>query len=102
MNFSPTTRFKFWLGDRLVAKYMTGPGMGYTARSADDVLRALVTGTVLPGSESATVEMPDLSQVEVKPGEVCPGWAKQGLVVITGLGDTGGLSGTAEVKKREG
>jgi hypothetical protein len=100
MNFSPATPFKFWLGDRLVAAYL--PGLGYTARSADDVLRALVTGTVLPGSESATVEMPDLSQVEVKPGEVCPGWAKQGLVVITGLGDTGGLAGTAEVKKKEG
>lgn len=95
MRFTPLTPFKLWFGDRLIAAY--DPALSYTARETDTALRALVTGGTLPEGESATVEMPDMSQAEVKPGEACPGWAKQGLVVITGLGG-GGLSGSAAVK----
>lgn len=96
MNFTPTTPFKLWLGDRLCAAY--APEMSYTVRDNNAMLRALVMGGTLPDGEAATVEMPDLSQTEIKPGEECPGWAQQGLVVITGL-RSGGLAGTAEVKE---
>jgi hypothetical protein len=67
-------------------------------RKGNDWLRALVMGGPLPAGSTATVEMPDLSQTEIKPGEECPGWLKSGLVAITGLGG-GGLSGAAEVRK---
>lgn len=97
MQFTPTTPFKLWKGEAIfVANYT--PGQGYTVREKNDWLRALVQGGPLPGSESATVEMPDLSQTEYRPGDECPGWLNQGLVTLTGL-TAGKVSGTAEVAK---
>lgn len=99
MQFSPTQPFKLWREDRLVAAYQ--PGLTYTVREGNDMLRALVTGGPLPGGDAMTIEKPDLSQVEIKPGEECPGWLNQGLVVLTGL-KSGGFAGKAEVVKKEG
>jgi hypothetical protein len=99
MQFSPTTPFKLWLDDRLIAAYQ--PGLSYTVREGNDWLRALVMGGPLPGSQVTTIELPDLSQTEIQPGAECPGWLKGGFVVMTGL-RAGGLSGAAEVVKKEG
>lgn len=96
MQFTPTGPFKLRRGDAFVADYQ--PGLTYTVRDGNDWLRALLMGGPLPGNEPATMEFPDLKLVRINPGEECPGWANEGLAVITGLG-TGGLSGTAEVKK---
>ena len=96
MQFKPTHPFKLWRGDSLVADY--SPDLGYQVRDGNDWLLALVAGGSLPGTQSATIEFPDLSQAEIKPGETCPGWAAGGLVVITGLAASG-VSGTAEAKK---
>lgn len=98
MQFTPAKPFKLWLGDKLIAAY--DPTLGYSVRDGDDMLRALVHGTELPGNEAATIEMPDLSQTEIQPGEVCPGWIKQGLVVMTGM-KAGKVAGAAEVKKED-
>lgn len=97
MQFTPVRDFKLWRGDSLVADY--GPGLGYTVRDGNDWLRALVVGGPLPGNQSATIEFPDLTQVQIEPGEECPGWAKEGLVTITGLGGGSGVSGSAEAKE---
>ena len=97
MQFTPTTPFKVWLNDRLGAAYV--PGLGYSARN--ERMLALVSGGTLPGSETVTIEMPDLSQAEIKPGEECPGWLKTGLVSLTGFRPSG-VAGAAEVVKKEG
>lgn len=97
MQFTPVRDFKLWRGDSLVAEYV--PESGYTVREGNDWLRALVLGEALPGTQSATIEFPDLSQVEINPGEDCPGWVKEGLVTITGLGSGSGVSGAAEAKE---
>lgn len=97
MRFTPLTPFKLWLGDRLIGNYL--PGGSFTVRDGNDWLRAVVLGGPLPGNEPTTIETPDLSQTETKPGEESPGLAKQGLVVITSLEASGGVAGSAEVKK---
>lgn len=96
MQFSPTKEFRLWEGDRLVAHYL--PECGYTIRESDDMLRALVLGGPVPCNQALYVEMPDLSQSEVKPGAEVEGWLKSGLVSITGM-KAGGTAGSAEVKK---
>lgn len=96
MQFTPVTDFKLWRDDSLVAAYQTG--LGYTVRDGNDWLHALVVGGALPGNAIATIEFPDLRQTEIKPGENCPGWANEGLVVITGLSGGSGVSGAAETK----
>src|SRR3546814_13545788 len=100
MQFSPTEPFTAWRGDRLLAAYQ--PGLGYTVREGNDLLRALVMGGPLPGNETITIEKAGLNtQSQIQPGEECPGWLKTGLVILTGLAATG-FSGADEVKQEIG
>lgn len=100
MQFTPTEPFTAWRGDHLLAAYQ--PGLGYTVREGNDLLRALVMGGPLPGNDVITIEKAEINtQSQIKPGEECPGWLAQGLVVMTGA-RASGFSGTAKVVKKEG
>lgn len=101
MKFMPSEEFSFWEEDRLVAKYI--PGLSYTVRPGNERLRTLVVGGPLPGDKPVYIERQNqetraIETVEILPGAECPGWANQGLVVITDISSGGGVSGVAEVK----